>query len=70
MNDKLIVAKRVSADGGPQRVSMLECRATNDLILRFGSSYTIRASAGEMAALLLELSVNATQTAGGIVNVD
>jgi hypothetical protein len=70
MNDKLIVQKRVSGDSGMERVTMLECRSTNDLILQFGSSYTLRASAGEMAALLLELSVNASSTAGGIINVD
>jgi hypothetical protein len=70
MNDRLIVAKRVRSDGGDTRVTMIECTVTNDLILKFGSSYTIRASVGEMAALLLELSASASATAGGDVDVD
>ena len=52
MNDKLIVQRRVSADRGEERVTMLECSVTGDIILRFGASYTLRAKAGEMAALL------------------
>ena len=70
MNDKLIVQRRVSADRGEERVTMLECPVTGDIILRFGGSYTLRAKAGEMAALLLDLSVNASATAGGVVHVD
>jgi hypothetical protein len=70
MNDRLIVAKRVRSDGGDTRVTMIECTVTNDLILKFGSSYTIRASVGEMAALLLELSASASAAAGGDVDVD
>ena len=66
MNDRLIVQRRVSADGGAKRVTMLECPITGDIILRFGESYTLRAKAGEMAALLLELSVNAAATAGSV----
>ena len=70
MNDKLVVQKSVSADSGRKRVSMLECPYTGDIILKFGSSYTLRAAAGEMAALLLELSVQASAVAGGVVDVD
>ncbi len=69
MDDRLIVSKRVSADGREERVTMFECRVTGDLIVRFGGSYTLRASAGELAALLLELSVNASAAAGGVIDV-
>lgn len=70
MNDKLIVQRQVSADRGDTRITMLECPITGDIILRFGASYTLRAAAGEMAALLMDLSVNASATAGGVLNVD
>jgi hypothetical protein len=66
MNDKLILQRRVSTDSGGERVSMFECKSTGDLVIRFGSSYTLRASAGELAALLLDLSDNASATAGGL----
>ena len=69
MNDKLIVQRRVSADRGEERVTMLECSVTGDIILRFGASYTLRAKAGEMAALLTDLSKNAAAAGGGL-NVD
>jgi hypothetical protein len=69
-NVKLIVQKLVSADRGEERVTMFECKTTGDLIIRFGGSYTLRASAGEMAALLLELSVNASAAAGGVIDVN
>jgi|ETN01SMinimDraft_1059929.scaffolds.fasta_scaffold406346_1 hypothetical protein len=69
-NVKLIVQKLVSADKGEERVTMFECRDTGDLIVRFGGSYTLRAKAGEMSALLLELSVNAAAAAGGVIDVD
>jgi len=71
MTDKLIVQKLVSADRGEERVTMFECRVTGDLIIHFGGgSYTLRAKAGEMAALLLELSVKASAAAGGVIDVD
>ena len=68
MNDKLVVQKSVTADSGRQRVSLFESSHTGDLILRFGSSYTLRAPAGELSALLLELSVAANAAAGGVID--
>ena len=70
MNEKLVVQKSISADGGRQRVSLLECQITGDLILRFGNSYTLRAPSGEMAALLLKISVEANAASGGVLDGD
>jgi|LWDU01.1.fsa_nt_gi hypothetical protein len=70
MTEKLVVQKSIASDTGLVRITMVECAQTGDLTVRFGASYTLRAPAGELAALLLELSVVANAAAGGIIDVD
>lgn len=42
----------IETDGGKKRVTVEKCTITGDAIIRFGSSYTLRAHMGEMEALL------------------
>tara|TARA_B100000700_G_scaffold312172_1_gene395378 strand:- start:696 stop:911 length:216 start_codon:yes stop_codon:yes gene_type:complete len=50
--NKLLKQMSVATDAGTERVSVEECKATQDIIIRFGRSYTLRAQRGEVAGLL------------------
>ena len=53
--NRLLKQMSVETDGGKQRVSVEECKATKDIIIRFSGSYTLRAQPGELAGLLQSL---------------
>ena len=53
--NKLLKQTSVITDGGVERISVEECKATHDIIIRFGRSYTLRAQRGEVAGLLESL---------------
>ena len=70
MADKLVKTGKVFTDSGWQRWSMHECSITRDVILRFGSSYTLRGSAAELGPLFQHLGVLAYQISDNWENVE
>lgn len=53
--NRLLKQMSIITDSGKERVSVEECKATADIIIRFGRSYTLRAPAGEVVGLLESL---------------
>ena len=64
MTDKLIHTTRIRTDGGDERVNMLLCPTTGDVIIRFGKSYTLRMPPAEAAALFASLTQVAYDVSG------
>ena len=48
MEQQLIKQGKVYTDSGWQSWSLLKCRVTGDVILRFGNSFTLRGAPGEL----------------------
>jgi hypothetical protein len=55
----------VETDSGRQRVSIEKCTITGDAIIRFGSSYTLRAHSGEVEQLFEAVNYTLTLDRAG-----
>jgi len=69
MHEKSILQKVVAAESGRVRINLSECHDSGTLVLRFGESYTLRLPAGEMAAVLRDMSKTAAAAAGDVTGL-